>query len=437
MLVRLSMRAVKKSIIALLLLIAVSVYPQDASKKSVIQWKAVENASEYHVEIKGSGYNKSFSVNATELLLDLEPGDYEYRVGSANKFGKVKLWSDWKKLSIVKAVEPELISPDQEITVKEQDLKLKIKGKNFFKNIKVEIFSSSGSIPIKTVTRTSSTEIGIVIDPANLPVDSYKLVLTNPPEKKLIRENFIRVIEPSKPEEIAEGKETKEVSNTEEVKNITEVKESKNTKTAKEITESKESKVAKEITEVKDAKKTEESKETRDVKEISEVSETKEGKESKDTRTKSDKYSALWRSALIPGWGQYYKGDNLKALLIGGSFLAVSGVAYNFYQEKQSHIENFYTNRDILFLLPGDKNLIFPAIYFRSQALTERESAYKSNFSEQTALGALAGIYIYNLVDAYFVAPKKNRTDSQSGFQFQFNPLAGRESVQLGYTFRF
>ena len=31
--------------------------------------------------------------------------------------------------------------------------------------------------------------------------------------------------------------------------------------------------------------------------------------------------SAAWRSAILPGWGQYYKGQPTRAYILGGAFL--------------------------------------------------------------------------------------------------------------------
>ena len=69
--------------------------------KTVIQWKSVENASSYKLEIRPRK-DKQIQLNLkeNEALFGLKTGKYEYRVGALNKFKKVKHWSKWYLLMV-------------------------------------------------------------------------------------------------------------------------------------------------------------------------------------------------------------------------------------------------------------------------------------------------------------------------------------------------
>lgn len=48
--------------------------------------------------------------------------------------------------------------------------------------------------------------------------------------------------------------------------------------------------------------------------------------------------SATWRSMLLPGWGQSYKGQKTRAMIIGGAFISAAGAAgVAWWQESRSH----------------------------------------------------------------------------------------------------
>ena len=77
----------------------------------------------------------------------------------------------------------------------------------------------------------------------------------------------------------------------------------------------------------------------------------------------------LWRSAIIPGWGQFHKGANLKGgLILGGCAALAAGIVFT---ESQRSDDHFATARNI-------------------------------------CIGAAAALYVYNLIDA-IAAPGARR----------------------------
>lgn len=98
----------------------------------------------------------------------------------------------------------------------------------------------------------------------------------------------------------------------------------------------------------------------------------------------------LWRSMIVPGWGQYYKGSKAKgAMFLGGTAALAGGMVYC-----QSRVVN---SRNLAAQTYNPEHL---RIYSRRI----------SNFSmaRNVCIGATAALYVWNLIDAV-VAPGARR----------------------------
>ncbi|HRG73581.1 MAG TPA: hypothetical protein PLX69_03390, partial [Leptospiraceae bacterium] len=155
------MKKVKSFLILIcLLLTANGILPQATdvhTGKTVIQWKPVENAESYKLEIRPED-NKQIhlSLKENQAHLDLKPGKYEYRVGVLNKFKKVKHWSKWLPLEVVYS-QPPVINDDSRYSffLPEKEQEIVVKGKYFLEEMEVELESNSDKIPIKNLHRIS------------------------------------------------------------------------------------------------------------------------------------------------------------------------------------------------------------------------------------------------------------------------------------------
>ena len=98
----------------------------------------------------------------------------------------------------------------------------------------------------------------------------------------------------------------------------------------------------------------------------------------------------LWRSMIVPGWGQFYKGSKTKGAVFLGGTAALAGTTVYF----QSRIIN---SRNLAAQTYNPEHL---RIYSRRI----------SNFStaRNVCIGATAALYVWNLVDAV-VAPGARR----------------------------
>ena len=116
------------------------------------------------------------------------------------------------------------------------------------------------------------------------------------------------------------------------------------------------------------------------------------------------KYGAhgLWRSAIVPGWGQFHKGANLKGgLILGGCAALAAGIVFT-ENQRTDYVNKIAKTHDA-----GLK---------RTYATKRDHFATGRNI----CIGALAALYIYNLVDAVaapgaqriIVHPRNGRRES-------------------------
>ncbi len=98
----------------------------------------------------------------------------------------------------------------------------------------------------------------------------------------------------------------------------------------------------------------------------------------------------LWRSAIVPGWGQMYKGSYLKGgLILGGAAALAGGAAVCSLTRK---------------------NCLSKMANTHSANVKQQYAARANNFNTgmYICLGSLVSLYVYNLVDAT-VAPGGKR----------------------------
>lgn len=135
----------------------------------------------------------------------------------------------------------------------------------------------------------------------------------------------------------------------------------------------------------------------------------------------TSKYGArgLWRSAIIPGWGQMYKKSYAKGAIIlaleAGTI--VTGVVFN--NQYNSYLKKSKTTTD-----PG-------AIKFYQNKANQAKNLRTGFF-----VGA-AAIYVYNIVDA-IAAKGKLRYVKPNGRSLSFSPYIDPElslGVSIAYTF--
>lgn len=104
--------------------------------------------------------------------------------------------------------------------------------------------------------------------------------------------------------------------------------------------------------------------------------------------------TALWKSAVIPGWGQVYNRQAWKIGIIYGGAAAITYIGMDNYRNAQK-FKTEYLNRN-----NGNTSELFPEYAkYPDQNIYNLYQTYEKNFQ----LSIIAGVALYalNLIDAY------------------------------------
>ncbi|TGL59387.1 hypothetical protein EHQ58_09090 [Leptospira ognonensis] len=160
----------------------------------------------------------------------------------------------------------------------------------------------------------------------------------------------------------------------------------------------------------------------------------------KSTLPGASRSSALLRSAVLPGWGQFYKGENIKGSLFTGGFLLatlVSASAYNNFNAKKNEYNDAKT-ADLL------ANLTYTGfspigIFTYSQANSISGQVNQAGNLAQGSLYGLGALYIFNLFDAFFLGSTTGGAAmNESPYRVHYNYYAtnlGTMGTQQNYEF--
>ncbi len=154
---------------------------------------------------------------------------------------------------------------------------------------------------------------------------------------------------------------------------------------------------------------------------------------------------ALWRSAFLPGWGQYYKDEPYKAFGFGLTTIAVMGGFAASVSKYQSSLDS-YNNAGMnsLLLNVGFADSVALGLLSYTEASRERSQVEVASGQATIMGGALLGIYLLNVLDAATYRDV-NRHLTQSGGVEGWNVIQKREAYagqigvynELGYNWRF
>ncbi len=131
------------------------------------------------------------------------------------------------------------------------------------------------------------------------------------------------------------------------------------------------------------------------------------------TRDTITSMGALWRSAVLPGWGQLYYGSIPKAVLFAGASIAVGSVVV-WNNARYADADRRYQQYDST---DGRK----------TAALRERE--FYRDQRDVAALWLLA-IYAFNLMDAY-VGSEMSRFSIVPNAHVQLIPISGGLGISV------
>lgn len=156
----------------------------------------------------------------------------------------------------------------------------------------------------------------------------------------------------------------------------------------------------------------------------------------------SSRLPYIWRSALIPGWGQWEKGEKIKASIFLFSFL---GSAYFLIHENlhyQTAKKKYNDFENTMVLSPTNQSILGIGLLRSQNLYSDYQNAGEN---AQKAVGVFVGIYIINLIDAIIF--KNNTLDSDNNAsekisispRIYFDRYTGsfEKNFSVNYTWRF
>lgn len=128
----------------------------------------------------------------------------------------------------------------------------------------------------------------------------------------------------------------------------------------------------------------------------------------------------VWRSAILPGWGQIYKGSTVKGGLMFSGTVAFAGVAVFANYKNSNYLRNMAES------------------YSSDNKRYYADKADSMANLRNISIGAAAAVYIYSLIDAA-VAPgaKRVKVTKSGGSYITFSPVSNAEMYGGALTYRF
>lgn len=362
----------------------------DESQEDILEWSDVRSAKGYQVQIRNSAKKVVIDekVNENKFKINLPEGNYEQRIGVYNKFSKVSAYSDWDKMVVKKVKAPALNSDSINLTDEVlQKKSIIIQGENFTPDTKVFLESQSEKISFNNIKILSDKEIELILPEDKKISGSYDILIVNPRNKKFKKEKYINI---AKAERVVDIKpEQKEENKSDQI--------------------------------------------SQDNLNI-------------DKQGTKFSYGNIIRSSILPGWGQYNRGDRWRGITYGGMFLVGLAALNNQYGAYKSSLETYENNTNTGLLLGLSSpttagRLVLLNYYQNTQGLQTAEE--QLNSVNQIALGVQA-IYLVNLIDA-IVFNNKNRDEGiETGFRIYtkqnyqvYSPGIVNRQTEIGFRYNF
>jgi len=122
---------------------------------------------------------------------------------------------------------------------------------------------------------------------------------------------------------------------------------------------------------------------------------------------------ALWRSAVIPGFGQSYENRNSAATIFFGSEVLLGLSLFNLRDTHKVLEADYLSLRQNYENLSGTTEEIQSAWDNVQDAYNEMDSNYKL---QQVVTGAMVGVYLWNILDAWLFMPRIAESKVQTSF---------------------
>lgn len=137
---------------------------------------------------------------------------------------------------------------------------------------------------------------------------------------------------------------------------------------------------------------------------------------------------ALWRSAVLPGFGQYYEDRALWGTLYLGTQAALIYSLTNQRSEYEELHQDYLAKRSEYSGFQGSQEEITLKWEEVQTAFDESESNYRK---QQLTMGLMVGAYVWNIADAWLFMPRRTESSWSTGFTTDGNSISAHLKVNL------
>ena len=205
-------------ITALLFAVLISgLLAQNGRQNGYVVWRAVPSANGYRIQIRNSEQRVILSerIDTHYYKVDLDEGSYQVRVAPLDAAGSVMVWSYWRPLRVIQVYDPAV--EDSSVTVLppgDRNAVLRVRGQNFVQATQASIENERGRLPVRSVeSNDAGTELTIQTDLSNAEPGAYDLVITNPYNRRTVKENYLTIDASADPGNTGDGRETANTDN--------------------------------------------------------------------------------------------------------------------------------------------------------------------------------------------------------------------------------
>ena len=205
-------------ITALLFAVLISgLLAQNGRQNGYVVWRAVPSANGYRIQIRNSEQRVVLSerIDTHYYKVDLDEGSYQVRVAPLDAAGSVMVWSYWRPLRVIQVYDPAV--EDSSATVLppgDRNAVLRVRGQNFVQATQASIGNERGRLPVRSVeSNDAGTELTIQTDLSNAEPGAYDLVITNPYNRRTVKENYLTIDASADPGNTGDGRETANTDN--------------------------------------------------------------------------------------------------------------------------------------------------------------------------------------------------------------------------------
>lgn len=341
-------------------------FAQDDARAIAIRWTPVARATGYQIQVRNEGGDITHDrrLRTTAFEPRLEPGTYYYRIAALGKGGKPGKFSPWLQVNVKPTRTPQIgsIQPAEDTP---RGKRIEIKGEGFQLESKAFLIRPAGGRVELPTELANENLLYAYVSAALLADGDYDIVVENPRGLNESREEAIQIESGQVKVDRSAQRGSRRIS-------------------ADEVVPPPEP---------------------------------------------GQKLEALWRSALVPGWGQYHQGRPLLAM---GTLGLQAGMLHSYNRRVKQASRAGTLQRTRLTQAVGIQHQTGKHqrndLYFWARLGEARRAQFDATFAEvqaNTAGSAAAGLYLWNAMDVMLYAGQGESAVGESGALWRSLVLPG------------